>query len=212
MSDLPGEPAAGPEPRPGPIAPMPYPVRLDVGEPAGPRNRLTAFFRIFTAIPILIVVAALRWGSSGILFLPVLLMLLFRRKYPRWWFDWNVEFLRLQSRIGSYLLLLRDEYPSTDDEQAVHVEVDYPALPAGLNRWLPLVKWLLAIPHFVVLVVLYVGAVVVAVVSWFAILITGRLPRSLFDYQVGVLRWSARVSGYAFLLVTDLYPPFSMSA
>jgi len=148
-------------------------------------------------------------AGGGILVAPVALMLLFRRKYPRWWFDWNRELSRFGARIGAFLLLLRDEYPSTDEEQAVHLEVDYPDA-TQLNRWLPLVKWLLALPHYIVLAFLALGVVLVWIVSWFAILITGKQPRGLFDYNVGVARWCARVSGYAFLLVTDKYPPFSM--
>ena len=148
-------------------------------------------------------------AGGGILVAPVALMLLFRRKYPRWWFDWNRELSRFGARIGAFLLLLRDEYPSTDEEQAIHLEVDYPDA-AQLNRWLPLVKWFLAIPHYIVLAFLAIGVVLAWIVSWFAILITGKQPRGLFDYTVGVARWGARVSGYAFLLVTDRYPPFSI--
>jgi hypothetical protein len=129
-------------------------------------------------------------------------MLLFRQKYPRWWFDWNVNLTGFSYRVAAYVGLLRDEYPATDEEQSVHLE--------DLNRWLPLVKWLLAIPHYVVLVFLGIAAVVSVVVAWFAILVTGRYPRPLFSFVVGVLRWSLRVGGYAVLLVTDRYPPFSL--
>ncbi len=148
-------------------------------------------------------------AAGGILVLPTMLMLLFRRKYPRWWFDWNRELSRFGARVGAYLLLLRDEYPSTDEEQAVHLEIDYPDA-ARLNRWLPLVKWLLAIPHYVVLVLLALAVVVTTFIGWIAILVTGRQPRGLFDFAVGVGRWANRVGGYAFLLVTDKYPPFSL--
>jgi hypothetical protein len=135
-------------------------------------------------------------------------MLLFRRKYPRWWFDWNLELSRFGARVGSFICLLRDEYPSTDEEQAVHLQVDYPDA-ATLSRWLPLVKWFLAIPHYVVLLFLFIGVIFATIVAWFAIMITGRYPRSLFDFVVGVGRWGFRVQGYALLLVTDRYPPFS---
>jgi len=202
----------------------PYAVRFDVDYPDRTLNRLTTAFRIFVAIPILIVLATVSGGSigvgrnqggiamaGGLLAIGPLLMILFRQKYPRWWFDWNVALLRFLNRIGAYLLLLRDEYPSTDDEQNVHLELDYPNVPAQLNRWLPLVKWLLAIPHVIVLIFLSLAAIVVAVVAWFAILFTGRYPRWAFDFVAGVMRWNNRVLGYAVLLVTDQYPPFSLN-
>ena len=147
--------------------------------------------------------------GGGIVVIPTVLMLLFRRKYPRWWFDWNRELSRFSARVAAYVFLLRDEYPSTDEEQAIHLDIDYPDA-MRLNRWLPLVKWLLAIPHYIALLVLFIGLVVTTAVAWFAILLTGRYPRGLFDYSVGVGRWAARVSGYAFWLVTDRYPPFSL--
>ena len=202
----------------------PYAVRFDVDYPDRTLNRLTTAFRIFVAIPILVVVATVSGGSigvgrnqggvamaGGLLAIAPLLMILFRQKYPRWWFDWNVALLRFLNRIGAYLLLLRDEYPSTDDEQNVHLELDYPNVPTQLNRWLPLVKWLLAIPHFIVLIFLSLAAIVVAIVAWFAILFTGRYPRWAFDFVAGVMRWNNRVLGYAVLLVTDQYPPFSLN-
>src|SRR6476659_10550533 len=188
----------------------PYAVRFDVDYPDRTLNRLTTAFRIFVAIPILVVVATVSGGSigvgrnqggvamaGGLLAIAPLLMILFRQKYPRWWFDWNVALLRFLNRIGAYLLLLRDEYPSTDDEQNVHVELDYPNVPAQLNRWLPLVKCLLAIPHVIVLIFLSLAAIVVAIVAWFAILFTGRYPRWAFDFVAGVMRWNNRVLGYA---------------
>jgi hypothetical protein len=147
-------------------------------------------------------------ATGGTVILPTVLMLLFRRKYPRWWFDWNVELNRFGARVGSFLGLMRDEYPSTDEEQAVHMQVDYPDA-TRLSRWLPLVKWLLAIPHYIVLFFLIIGAVFATIFAWFSILIVGRYPRGLFDFVVGVSRWAYRVQGYAFLLVTDRYPPFS---
>jgi hypothetical protein len=147
-----------------------------------------------------------------LLFFGPLLMILFREKYPRWWFDWNRELLRFSTRVGAYLALMDDRYPSTDDHQSVHLDYAYPDVPRDLNRWLPLVKWFLAIPHYVVLAFLYLGAIVVVVISWFAILFTGRYPRGLFGYVEGVIRWQVRVAGYAFLLVTDRYPPFRLTA
>jgi hypothetical protein len=202
-----------------------YPVQFDVDFPARPLDRLTTAFRIFVAIPILIVLgtlvgATLRSSSEttsytlatggGILFLPVVLLILFRQKYPRWWFDWNLNLLRFSNRVSVYLALLDDRYPSTDEEQGVHLNFSYPDA-RQLNRWLPLIKWLLAIPHYIVLFFLAIAAVVVVIIAWFAILFTGTYPRSLFNFVVGVLRWSNRVTGYAFILVTDQYPPFRLS-
>ena len=180
-----------------------YAVRFAVDYPDRDLNRVTTAFRIFVAVPILIVLVTVSGGAiaqgenrgavvmaGGLLFLAPLLMILFRQKYPRWWFDWNVALLRFMNRVGVYLFLLRDEYPSTDEEQSVHLDLDYPDVPNVLNRWLPLVKWLLAIPHYIVLAFLHLGAIVVAVISWFAILFTGRYPQWAFDYVVGVLRWT----------------------
>ena len=148
--------------------------------------------------------------EGGLLFLGPLLMILFREKYPRWWFDWNRELLRFGARVGVYLALMDDQYPSTDEQQSVALELPYPDVPQDLNRWLPLVKWFLAIPHYIVLFFLGIGAFVCVVIAWFAILFTGRYPRGLFDFVVGVGRWSLRVAAYAFLLTTDRYPPFSL--
>ena len=196
-----------------------YPVQFDVDFPTRPLDRWATALRIFAAIPILILLGLLSQGaiqdatlasSVGLLFLPIVLMLLFRQKYPRWWFDWNVNLLRFSNRVTAYLALLDDRYPSTDEEQAVHLNLDYPDA-RQLNRWLPLVKWFLAIPHYIVLFFLGIGAVVAVIVAWFAIVFTGRYPENLFRYVVGVIRWSNRVTAYAFLLVTDEYPPFQLS-
>ena len=206
-----------------------YPVTFDVDYPDRELNRLTTFFRVFTIIPIAIVLGAIGGNSNvtsynsgevrnvaisagGLLFVPVLLLIVFRQKYPRWWYDWNVQLTRFTNRVGAYLLLLRDEYPSTDDEQAVHFEMPYPDVTRDLNRYLPLVKWFLAIPHYIVLFFLSIATFVVVVIAWFAILFTGRYPRGMFDFVVGVSRWTNRVSAYAFALVTDEYPPFRLGA
>jgi len=203
-----------------------HPVQFSVDYPDRPLNRLTTFFRIFVAIPILIVLGAVsgstyRWdndqtviiaGAGGLLFIAPLLMILFRLKYPRWWFDWNLELQRFGNRVWVYLALMDDRYPSTDDHQSVHLDIRYPDVPRELNRWLPLVKWLLAIPHYIVLFFLGIGAFVVVVVAWFAILFTGRYPRGMFDFVEGVIRWQMRVAAYAFLLMTDEYPPFRLAA
>jgi len=201
-----------------------YPVQFDVDLPTRPLDRLTTGLRIFAAIPILILLGllsrdAIQGGDHhtttfasgvGLLFLPIVLMLLFRQKYPRWWFDWNVNLLRFSNRVTAYLALLDDRYPSTDEDQSVHLNLDYPDA-RQLNRWLPLVKWFLAIPHYIVLFFLGIGARVAVIVAWFAIIFTGRYPQNLFRYVVGVIRWSNRVTAYAFLLVTDEYPPFQLS-
>ena len=195
-----------------------YQVGLMVDYPDRPLDRLTTLLRIFTVIPIAVILGVLSGGASGqaaavggVLTVPTLLMLLFRRKYPRWWFDWNVAFTNFSYRVTAYLSLLRDEYPSTDEEQAVHLRIPYPDAGQELNRWLPLVKWLLAIPHYVVLFFLTLAAVVCIVIAWFAILFTGHYPRGLFDFVVGVLRWSLRVTAYAFILTVDSYPPFRLA-
>ena len=185
----------------------PYPIQFSVDYPDRPLNRLTTFFRIFTVIPISILADLI---GRGVLFPAPLLMILFRRKYPRWWVDWNVGLMRFSARISAYVLLLRDEYPSTDEEQAVHLEVPYPNVGEQLNRWLPLVKWFLAIPHYIVLFFLGLALIVVVIIAWFAILFTGRYPRNLFAFAVGVERWYNRVWGYACLLATDRYPPFRL--
>ena len=199
-----------------------YPERLD---------RLSTFLRALGALPICILLGLLTAtgnetvitetgetiasSGGGILVglsVATALMIAIRVRYPRWWFDFARELTRFGARVGSYVALLTDRYPSTVDEQSVHLEVDYPEVERDLNRWLPLVKWFLAIPDYVVLFFLIIGAVVAIVIAWFAILITGRYPRPLFDYVVGVGRWSLRVNAYAFLLVTDRYPPFSLKA
>ena len=206
-----------------------YPVTFAVEYPDRPLDRLTTFFRIFTVIPIAIVMAAITGFSTsyhdvgdttvavttagiGLLLLPPLLLILFREKYPRWWFDWNLNFQRLSNRVCVYLLLMDDRYPSTDEEQGVHLGYSYPDVKSDLGRGMPLVKWFLAIPHYIVLFFLSIGAFFAVVIAWFAILFTGRYPRGLFDYVEGVLRWHNRVVGYAFALVTDRYPPFRLSA
>jgi hypothetical protein len=198
----------------------PYPAALTIDYPDRVMNRLTSFFRILTVIPIAIIAALLTGGSwgwegacaaGGILLLPLVLMILFRKKYPKWWFDWNLALTRFSYRVCTYLLLMRDEYPSTDEEQAVHLDLTYPNADSDLGRGWPLIKWFLAIPHYVVLFFLYIGAVVAWIVAWFAILFTRRYPRGLFDFVLGVQRWSLRVAAYAFLLVTDRYPPFSLA-
>jgi hypothetical protein len=210
-----------------------YAARLEI-DYADRLDRLSSAFRLIWIIPIAMLLGVLManatstWtivnesgetvatisetggGIVGALFFATLLMILFRQRYPRWWFDFARELYRFSTRVGAYLALLTDRYPSTEDEQAVHLDLDYPDAERDLNRWLPLVKWLLAIPHYIVLFFLGVGAFFAVVAAWFAILFTGRYPRGLFDYVVGVIRWSLLVQAYATLLITDRYPPFSL--
>ena len=201
-----------------------YPVNLVVDYPDRKLSRLTTFFRVFTVIPILIICGlllgasyqygvkegtGLAFASAGFVVLPLALMILFRRKYPRWWYDWNLELTKFVLRIRVYFSLLTDVYPSTDEEQSVHVELPYPDA-AALNRWLPLIKWFLAIPHVIVLVFLGIAACVVVMIAWFAILFTGNFPRDLFTFVVDVVRWNLRVMAYAVLMITDKYPPFRL--
>ena len=202
-----------------------YPTTLSVDYPDRELNRLTSFFRLIVVIPIGVILylvsgAVYRSGdesqwvvaisAGGVLFLATMLMLVFKQKYPRWWFDWNIALTKFSIRVGAYLALLRDEYPSTDEDQAVHIEIPYPDAKKDLNRWLPLVKWFLAIPHYIILFFLGIAAVLVVIITWFAILFTGRYPKGLFDFVVGVMRWSLRVMAYAALLTTDEYPPFTL--
>ena len=205
-----------------------YPANFDVDYPKT-LDRFTTLLRLLWVIPALILVVILTSAGGGMfmeeasktasssgggigfgLFAATTLTILFRQKYPRWWFDFALELNRFTSRVGSYLFLLTDRYPSTTDKQAVHLDIAYPNAEKDLNRWLPLVKWLLALPHYVALLVLGIGAIVATVIAWFAILFTGRYPKNLFDFVVGVGRWSTRVEAYAFMLTTDKYPPFSL--
>src|SRR6202049_2134045 len=202
-----------------------YPVQFDVDYPSRPLHRLKTAFRFLIAVPIVVVLTMLSGSTfndsdnsarnslvigGAAVFVPLVLMLVCRQKYPRWWFDWNLNLLRFSNRVTAYMALLDDRYPSTDEEQAVHLDFAYPDAKQ-LNRWLPLVKWLLAIPHYVVLLFLWIGALFAIVFAWFAILFTATYPKSLFRYVVGGLRWQNRVAAYAFTLVTDQYPPFSLS-
>jgi hypothetical protein len=212
-----------------PIIPPSYPATLSIDYPDRQLNRLTSFFRIFTIIPIAIILGLItnnganwnpNWNTNmnpwmwayagGLLFLPLILMILFRKKYPKWWFDWNYNLTRFGYRVAAYFALIRDEYPSTDEEQSVHLELIYPDAQTQLGRGWPLIKWFLAIPHWIILAFLGLAAFICIIISWFAILFTGRYPQGLFGFVVGVMRWGLRVESYAILLITDKYPPFSL--
>src|SRR5262249_31904172 len=205
-----------------------YPVQFAVDYPDRPLDRVSTFFRLVIALPILLVLASVAggtwtWksgynadrvvaaGAGGLLFFAPLLLIVFRRKYPRWWFDWNQELLRFSNRVSVYLALMDDRYPATEEQQGVHLDYPYPDVPRELNRWLPLVKWFLTIPHYVILLVLLLAALVAVVIAWFVILLTERYPPDLFRFVEGVLRWHNRVLAYAVLLVTDRYPPFRLA-
>lgn len=205
-----------------------YPATLEIDYPKQ-LNRVSSFFRIIFAIPILIVMGSLTSpstttymekagnevtssgaGIAGGLFFATLLMIVFRRRYPKWWFNFNLELNRFCARVGAYVFLLTDKYPSTEDQQSVHLDVKYPNVEKELNNLLPIVKWLLAIPHYIVLAFLMIGALFATIIAWFSIFFTSKYPEGLFNYVVGVGRWSLRVTAYAFLLTTDKYPPFSL--
>jgi hypothetical protein len=212
-----------------------YAARLEIDYPQQ-LDRLTTFFRPIWIIPIAIILGLISGaghtatitvvlneagevvrrtrdtagGLASGLAVATALMIIVRQRYPRWWFDFSRELTRFGYRVGAYLVLLTSQYPSTVEEQAVHLDIDYPDVTHDLNRWMPLVKWLLVIPHYIVLAFLAIGAFFAVVIAWFAILVTGHYPRSLFDFVVGVGRWGLRVNAYAFLLVTDRYPPFSL--
>lgn len=202
-----------------------YPATLSIDYPDRDLDKFSTFFRIFYIIPIVIVLSLIggqealsdndrvgfvAGGAAAVLFGPVLLLILFRQKYPRWWYDFNLEMLRFGTRVVAYMALMSDVYPSTDEEQYAHVELEYPDVKEDLNRWLPLVKWFLAIPHYIVLFLLSIGALFGAIFAWFAILFTGRYPPGVFRFIEGVFRWGIRVEAYAFFLTTDRYPPFSL--
>lgn len=205
-----------------------YPASLDIDYPKK-LDRLSSFFRIIWGIPIFIILGLISGsgsqtyvneagqtvvenggGIAGGLFAATALMILFRQRYPKWWYDFNLELNRFSTRVGAFLCLLTDKYPSTEDTQSVHLNLVYPNAKKDLNRWLPLVKWFLAIPHYFVLSVLFIMAAVATFIAWFAILFTGKYPKGLFEFVEGFARWGWRVTAYAFLLTTDKYPPFSM--
>ena len=214
-----------------------YAARLEVDYPEK-LDRLTTFFRILWLIPISIILSLVSGVGKTItntvflngagevvrrtqetagglvvgLVSATALMILFRQLYPRWWFDFSRELTRFEARVSAYAALLTDRYPSTVDEQSVHLEIDYPNVETDLNRWYPLIKWLLVIPHYFVLFFLSIASFFAVIIAWFAILATGRYPRGLFNFNVGVGRWWLRVQAYAVLLVTDRYPPFSLAS
>ena len=206
--------------------PKDYPVQLSIDYPNRDLNKLTTFFRLFAVIPIAIILGLLggsnmgaemvsewdwQYAYGGVVVLPLVLMLLFRKKYPKWWFDWNLALTKFGMRVGAYISLMDDVYPSTDEDQSVHIEIPYPDAKKDLSSGLPLIKWFLAIPHYIILSFLSIAAAFCIIIAWFAILFTGTYPRSFFDFVLGVYRWGLRVCAYSVLLTTDKYPPFSLS-
>lgn len=203
-----------------------YPATLSVDYPNRKLNKVTSFFRLFMAIPIIIVLGSLAATSfstndaanstavsaGGLLFFGPLLMIVFRQKYPKWWFDWNVEVLKFSARVNAYISLMDDKYPSTDEEQSVHLDVKYPDVKKDLNKWLPLFKWFLAIPHYIALILLSIASVFVLIYAWINVIFTGVYPKSAFEFLVNVMRWNLRVTAYAFILTTDEYPPFKLNS
>jgi len=185
-----------------------YPLRFDIEYPEQ-LSRWLIFVKWLLAIPHFLILYALSAVANVITFI-AFFAILFTGRYPRGMFDIVVNIYRWQENVFAYYALFRDDYPPFSWEAGkypVTFEVDY---PESLSRWMIFVKWLLAIPHIIVLLFLYIVALVVWVIVWFAILFTGKFPRGLFDFLVGVSRWSLRVNAYAVLLLRDDYPPFSL--
>ena len=183
------------------------------------RNRLTAFFRIILVVPAFIFVASFSPTSAfsddamsiyaGLLALPAALAIIVRQVYPSYVLAFNDALLSLQTRVDAYLLLLTDEYPSIEENDVV--SVTFPEVDAKqLNRWLPLVKWLLAVPLYLVGIVYVIYAAILTVIAWFSVLFTGNYPEFCAEGVVGTIAYWNRVAGYALLLVTDEYQTFSL--
>ena len=181
------------------------------------RNRVTALFRIILVVPMAIFVASFapNWSNNsdswtiGLLILPVALAIVFRQVYPSYLLTFNEALLSLQTRVDAYVLLLTDEYPSIEDNDVV--SVTFPEVDAkSLNRWLPLVKWFLAIPLYLVGIAYIIYAAFLTLFAWFSILFTGNYPEFCAEGVVGTIAYWNRVVGYALVLVTDEYPSFSL--
>lgn len=187
-----------------------YAARLDVNYP-GRSNRLTVLIRLILAIPVIIIVGLINGTRiMQLVWLLVVLALLIVKRYPE--ILWTVQswFAVFSTRTTLYIDLLADGYPWNDDP-TVRIELDEPD-GSQLSRFLPLIKWLLALPHYIVLALLGIVAFVCIVLAWLAILITGSYPAPLFNFVLGVNRWGFRVNAYVFVLNTDRYPPFSLKA
>jgi hypothetical protein len=182
------------------------------------RNRATTFFRPILIIPILIFVSTFSSNNSGavsisfILAVPVLLALVFRNIYPSYIYGFNQSFLELQNRIAIYALYLTDVFPTIEKNKSVVITLPEVRGGKALNRWLPLIKWFLAIPLYVVGAIYLLVTIIYTVLAWFSIVFTGKYPKFAIDFVVGTVQFWNRVTGYAFILVTDEYPTFSVKA
>jgi len=186
-----------------------YPVNLNI-DYSESSDRLTALFRLILVVPIVIILGLISTYAEGLSF-AIAMMILFKQKYPKWWFDWNIGITKFAYRIAAYVLLMRDDYPATDDDQSVRLTVPYPDVEQDLKRWMPLVKWILVIPHIIALIFIFMGVALCTIFALFAILFTGKYPKTIFNFTEGFLRWTLRVSAFALLLTTDQYPPFRLS-
>ena len=185
-----------------------YPVKLKINYLKS-SNRLTALFRFILVIPIVFILGLISTYAEALSF-AIAMMLLFQEKYPKFWFEWNIGITKFAYRIAAYFFLMQDDYPSTDQAQSVQITVPYPEVKNDLKRWMPLVKWILVIPHIIVLVFLFIGVIFSTIFALLAILLTGKYPQEIFNFVEGFLRWTLRVSAYALLLTTDEYPPFRL--
>ena len=182
------------------------------------RDKNTALFRVFLAFPVLIFLSSfsefadnLPGVIGGFLVLPVVLSLLFRNVYPSYVLAFNKALLELSNRINAYLLLLTDEYPSIEANQKVRLI--YPEIEGGkkLTPWMPLVKWFLAIPLFLLGLIYAIYALALTLVAWFTVISQGHYPEEKAEEVIKVIAYWNRLYGYALLLVTDEYPSFSLN-
>jgi hypothetical protein len=193
----------------GPAPASDYPVTFDVEYPEG-LSRWKIFLKWLFAIPQFIIVYLLQAVNSILVFI-AFFAILFTKKWPRGLFDFSVQIQRWTFNVYAYAVTLqRDEYPPFTGEAGqypVALEVDY---DDNLSRWQIFLKWLFALPHLIIVTFLALAAIVVVFIAFFAILFTGKYPRGMFDFVTGTLRWYVRVNAYAFWLMTDRYPPFSL--
>ena len=182
------------------------------------RDKNTALFRVFLAVPVLIFLSSfsefadnLPGVIGGFLILPVVLSLLFRNVYPSYVLAFNKALLELSNRINAYLLLLTDEYPSIEANQKVRLI--YPEIEGGkkLSPWMPLIKWFLAIPLFLLGVIYAIYALALTLVAWVTVISMGHYPEDKAEEVIKVIAYWNRLYGYALLLVTDEYPSFSLN-
>jgi Mn2+/Fe2+ NRAMP family transporter len=182
------------------------------------RDKSTALFRLFLAVPVLIFLSSfsefaddLPGVLGGLLVLPVVLSMLFRNVYPSYVLAFNKALLELSNRVNAYVLVLTDEYPSIEANQKVRLI--YPEIDGGkkLSPWMPLVKWFLAIPLFLLGIIYAIYAFALTLVSWFSVITKGFYPEDKAEEVIKVIAYWNRLYGYALLLVTDEYPSFSLN-